>query len=217
MPVISETAVTLRVPSAMRADLDDQVDGRRDLLADRLLGNVEVGHRHHRVEAIQRVARGVGVDRSSSCRRGRCSSPAACRALLRCGPRRRLMRSGRIRRALTTSSRCRTAPLPSILAGRVSSRTTCRCRSFNSAASSIVTTRSLSLMKLERMLSSVVLPAPVPPDTMMFKPARRPPPSRNVFIGCVHDSRPTRSSAPSLSVRKRRIDSTGTVQRERRE
>ena len=61
------------------------------------------------------------------------------------------MRSGRIRRALTTSSRCRTAPLPSMFAGRVSSRTTCRCRSLSSAASSIVTTRSLSLMKLDRM------------------------------------------------------------------
>ena len=34
------------------------------------------------------------------------------------------MRSGRIRRALTTRSRWRTAPLPSMLAGRVSRRTT---------------------------------------------------------------------------------------------
>ena len=32
----------------------------------------------------------------------------------------------------------------------------------------MVTMRSLSEMKLDRMLSSVVLPAPVPPDTMMF-------------------------------------------------
>ena len=80
-----------------------------------------------------------------------------------------MMRSGRIRRALTTSSRARTAPLPSMFAGRVSSRTTCRCRSFSSAASSIVTTRSFAPMKLDSMFSSVVLPAPVPPDTMRFR------------------------------------------------
>ena len=79
-----------------------------------------------------------------------------------------MMRSGRIRRALTTSSRARTAPLPSMFAGRVSRRTTWRCRSASSAASSIVTTRSLAPMKLERMFSSVVLPAPVPPDTIRF-------------------------------------------------
>ena len=55
-----------------------------------------------------------------------------------------------------------------MFAGRVSSRTTWRWRSLSSAASSIVTTRSCSPMKPDRMLSSVVLPAPVPPDTMTF-------------------------------------------------
>ena len=34
-----------------------------------------------------------------------------------------MMRSGRIRRELTSSCRCRTAPLPSTFGGRVSSRT----------------------------------------------------------------------------------------------
>ena len=48
--------------------------------------------------------------------------------------------------------------------GRVSSRTTCGCWSWSSAESSIVTTRSEVGMKPERMLSSVVLPAPVPPE-----------------------------------------------------
>ena len=63
-------------------------------------------------------------------------------------------------------------------------------------------------MKLDSTLSSVVLPAPVPPDTMMF---RRAPTAalRKSSIGCVSDSRSTRSCAPSRSVRKRRIDSAG--------
>src|SRR5436190_464507 len=70
-----------------------------------------------------------------------------------------MMRSGRIRRALTISSRWRIAPLPSMLAGRVSSLTTCRWRNFNSAASSMVTMRSVWPMNPESTLSSVVLPA----------------------------------------------------------
>ena len=53
------------------------------------------------------------------------------------------MRSGRIRRLLMTNCLCRTAPLPSMFGGRVSKRTTCSCLSCNSAASSMVTMRSL--------------------------------------------------------------------------
>ncbi len=119
-----------------------------------------------------------------------------------------MMRSGRIRRALTTRSRWRTAPLPSMLGGRVSSRTTWRCRIINSAASSMVTTRSRFEIKPESTLRSVVLPAPVPPETMMFRrhaTAAR----RNSSIGCVIVSRPTMSSAPTRPVRKRRIESDG--------
>ncbi len=52
------------------------------------------------------------------------------------------MRSGRMRRLLISSSRCRTAPWPSRLGGRVSSRATCGCFSCSSAASSMVTMRS---------------------------------------------------------------------------
>ena len=74
------------------------------------------------------------------------------------------MRSGRIRRLLMTSCRWRTAPLPSMLGGRVSRRTTCSCFICNSAASSMVTMRSLFGMYPERTLSTVVLPAPVPPE-----------------------------------------------------
>ena len=73
-----------------------------------------------------------------------------------------------------------------MFAGRVSSRTTCRCRSVSSAASSIVTTRSLSAMKLESAFSSVVLPAPVPPETMTFSRAPTAP-LRKSSIGWVSD------------------------------
>src|SRR5437879_2027317 len=66
----------------------------------------------------------------------------------------------RQRELLINSLRCRTAPLPSIFGGRVSSRATCGCFNCNSAASSMVTIRSLPLMNAERALSSVVLPAP---------------------------------------------------------
>ena len=119
-----------------------------------------------------------------------------------------MIRSGRIRRALTTRSRCRTVPLPSMLGGRVSSRTTCRCRSSSSAASSIVTTRSWSGMKLERMLSSVVLPAPVPPETTTL---RRQPDGRleelfhRLGPGLAADEVFRRRACPSG---KRRIDNT---------
>ena len=82
-----------------------------------------------------------------------------------------MMRSGRIRRALRTRSVAVIAPLPSMFGGRVSSRTTWSCCSCNSAASSIVTMRSVLEMKLDSVLSSVVLPEPVPPEMMMFSRA----------------------------------------------
>ena len=62
-------------------------------------------------------------------------------------------------------------------------------------------------MKLERMFSSVVLPAPVPPETMMFSRQRDGGLQEVAASAAVSDSRPTRSCAPSRSVRKRRIDS----------
>ena len=107
-----------------------------------------------------------------------------------------MMRSGRMRSALITRSRCLTAPLPSMFGGRVSSRTTWRCRSISSAASSMVTMRSLSEMKPESTFSSVVLPAPVPPETMTFS-RQATAASRKSSIGCVSASRSTRSCAPS--------------------
>ena len=82
-----------------------------------------------------------------------------------------MIRSGRIRRAFLTRSVAVTAPRPSMLAGRVSSRTTWSCWSWSSAASSIVMTRWSGWMKLESVFSRVVLPEPVPPEMMMLSRA----------------------------------------------
>ena len=43
--------------------LDDEVDGRGDLLADRGQRQVHAGHQHQGLEAGERVARAVGVQR----------------------------------------------------------------------------------------------------------------------------------------------------------
>ena len=80
-----------------------------------------------------------------------------------------MMRSGLIRRAFRTSSRCVTSPLPSRLAGRASKATTWPCCRRSSVGSSMVTMRSVSGMNEERALSIVVLPVPVPPETMVFR------------------------------------------------
>src|SRR5262244_2322789 len=37
-------------------DLHDQIDCGGDLLPDRLLRNIQIGHRDHRVEPVQRIA-----------------------------------------------------------------------------------------------------------------------------------------------------------------
>ena len=52
------------------------------------------------------------------------------------------MRSGRMRSEFRTRSRMVTSPLPSMLGGRLSSRTTWSCWSWSSTASSMVTIRS---------------------------------------------------------------------------
>ena len=58
-----------------------------------------------------------------------------------------------------------------MLGGRVSSRTTWSCWSWSSAASSIVITRWSGWMKLESVLSRVVLPEPVPPEMITLRRA----------------------------------------------
>ncbi len=51
MPVTSLMAVTLRASVREAALLDDEVDARRDLLADRALRKIEAGHEDERLEA----------------------------------------------------------------------------------------------------------------------------------------------------------------------
>ncbi len=107
------------------------------------------------------------------------------------------------------------APLPSMFGGRVSSRTTCSCCSCSSAASSIVTMRSALEMKLDSVLSSVVFPEPVPPEMMMFSRALMAP-SSSITISGVKALKLSRSSSFSGLEPKRRMETAGTVQGQRR-
>ena len=59
-------------------------------------------------------------------------------------------------------------PSPSMFGGRASRRSTWRWWSDSSAASSIVTMRSLFGIDAESAFSSVVLPEPVPPEISML-------------------------------------------------
>ena len=118
------------------------------------------------------------------------------------------MRSGRIRRELMTSCRWRMAPLPSTLGGRVSSRATCSWCSCSSAASSMVTMRSRSEMKPESTLSSVVLPAPVPPLMSMFSARGRSARGTRASAASATESPPDPPPC-SRSAGKRRMESSG--------
>ena len=173
-------------------DLDDEVDGRGDLLADGAQRQVHAGHQHHRLQPRRWRRAGSWRAPWRASRRGRCSSPAACPAPRRRGPRRR--RSGRAACAASCAPGrgCVISPLPSMFGGRLSSRTTCSCWSCSSAASSMVTMRSSSGMKEESTLSSVVLPVPVPPETMMFSLASH---------AGVAGARPSPASACRSSIR----------------
>ena len=142
MPTTSVMWVIRRVPSLSRVCWTIRSIALDDLLADRPHRQVHAGHQHHGLDAGQRVARGVGVHGGRSSRRGRCSSPAACPAPRRRGPRRR--RCGRAASAASCGPGrgSVTSPLPSMLAGRDSSRSTWSWCSCSSAASSMVTMRS---------------------------------------------------------------------------
>src|SRR5204862_113695 len=81
----------------------------------------------------------------------------------------------------------------------------CGCWSWSSAASSHVIRRSFSGMNDDRMLSSVVLPEPVPPETRMFRRARTHE-RRNVMISGLEDlNRLTMSAGPHFSLANFRI------------
>ena len=85
-----------------------------------------------------------------------------------------------------------TSPTPSTFGGLASSETTCGWDRRNSAASSMVTSRSPAGTKDESTPSKVVLPDPVPPETTMFARARTHAP-RNSTIDSVRVPRATRS------------------------
>jgi hypothetical protein len=78
-----------------------------------------------------------------------------------------MIRSGRSLSACLRRTRIETSPAPSIFAGCDSRRTTCP-EMVSSAASSTVTTRSVSSREAPRALRTVVFPAPVAPATRML-------------------------------------------------
>ena len=133
-----------------------------------------------------------------------CSMSSA--SLPRTSPK--IIRSGRIRREFFNRARWGISPLPSILEGRVSNRTTCGCCNCNSAASSMVTMRSSAGMKPEITFSKVVLPLPVPPEIkiLIFAFANAP---NNVATGRVKLLNPSRSGIDKGFTEKRRIDRIG--------
>ena len=69
--------------------LHDDVDGLVHLVAQGVERHLDVAHRGQRLEPGQRVAAGCWRAPWRATPRGRCSSPAACRAPRRRGPRRR--------------------------------------------------------------------------------------------------------------------------------
>ena len=116
-----------------------------------------------------------------------------------------MMRSGRMRRLLRNKSRWEISPLPSILGGRVSKRTTCGCCNCNSAASSMVMMRSSTGMLADMTLSKVVLPLPVPPETSTFNRARTRP-LINSAMPAVSAPMRIKSCTVKGTTAKRRID-----------
>ncbi len=127
-----------------------------------------------------------------------------------------MIRSGRMRSAFLTRSRWAISPLPSMLAGRVSSRATCSCCSWSSAESSIVTIRSRSSMNADMALSSVVLPEPVPPEMRTLRRAATIAFSTSAtWAGTL----PISISRSMLigTLANLRIDSSGAVDRQRRD
>src|ERR1700680_4377288 len=116
-----------------------------------------------------------------------------------------MMRSGRIRGQLLPSSRIGTAPFPSTFGGRDSSWIQWGCWSWSSAASSHVISRSVSGMKDDRMLRSVVFPEPVPPATRMLNLARTQERRNDMSSGLDDLKRFTTSAGPHFSLANFRI------------
>jgi len=133
--------------------MDDQIHGRGDLLAD--------GRRGRSTPAMRTI-----VSSRASMSRGLLAWPVDIEpswpvfmawSMSSASPPRHsptMIRSGRMRRQLRTSSRIGTAPRPSMFGGRDSRVTTCSWRSWSSAASSTVMMRSSFGMNDERTLRS---------------------------------------------------------------
>ena len=62
-PNTSVMRLTRRLPSIRRDEVDDQVERRGDLLADRAQRQLDAAHEHEHLEAVEGVARRVRVDR----------------------------------------------------------------------------------------------------------------------------------------------------------
>lgn len=114
-----------------------------------------------------------------------------------------MMRSGRMRRALRSSSRTDTAPLPSTLGGRASRATTCGLPNRSSAASSMVMRRSSSGMQPASTFSSVVFPELVPPETTMLR------------LPCTHACKNTSMRSSSIPPTSKSVGVSGTNENRR--
>ncbi len=101
-----------------------------------------------------------------------------------------------------------TVPLPSTFGGRVSSRITWRCRICSSHGSSIVTTRSVGGMNDDSTFSNVVLPEPVPPETITFSRVRMQARRKSIISG-ISVPNDTRSSTVKGSRANFRIVTVG--------
>ena len=120
-----------------------------------------------------------------------------------------MMRSGRMRSELRTRSRIETSPRPSTLDGRASSVTTCGCCRRSSALSSTVMMRSPPGTAEESAFSSVVLPAPVPPEITTLSFARTSARSSSTVGASIDDIPVSCSSVNSRG--KRRMVSVGPL------
>ena len=168
MPVISATEVTRRLPSCRRSSW------HTTLMAEAIWARADFGLMSMPDMPIicsrrDRASRGVLACRVVI----EPSWPVfiAC-SMSKASPERispRMTRSGRMRSAFFTRSRWLTSPRPSMLDGRVSRRTTWLCCNCSSAESSIVTTRSWLPIDADSALSMVVLPEPVPPETITLR------------------------------------------------
>ena len=126
MPTTSEMLVTLRGPPCNRLACKIRSMAEANWRAEGPDRQLQPGHADHGFEPAHRVAGGVGVDG------GHRTLVAGIHGLdhvERLGARHSpmMIRSGRIRRAFFTRSVAVMAPRPSMLAGRVSSRTTWSC------------------------------------------------------------------------------------------